>query len=175
MSIIFQVFAIQLAAHVIHQYPLPESVGLVKDSIFKKLHRFIDEVPSKRQHGVFFPLLPAIVLLCQTFPPLTVEAVDFLLHLCRVCLVNSLPGYNGDAVLPLDTKTVLHTSCNPQQLDTTPFNNDAKECRSNKMTSPLFLLEERLEYLRNLSLVEGARWAFDEIYKTVLMKVSCKT
>ena len=168
-------FAIQLAAHVIHQYPLPESVGLVKDSIFKKLHRFIDEVPSKRQHGVFFPLLPAMVLFCQTFPPLTVEAVDFLLHLCRACLINSPPGSNGSTLLPLDTKAVLHASCNSQQLNTTPFNKDPKESHSNKMTSPLFLLEERLASLRNLSLVEGARWAFDEISKTVLMKVSCKT
>ena len=108
----------------IHQYSLPESVGLVKD-ILKKLHRFIDEVPSKRQHGVFTPLLPAIVLLCQTFPPLSVEAIDFLLHLCRVCLINNSPGSNGNS----------------------------------NMGCPL----------------SGAKWAFDEISKTVLMKVSCKT
>ena len=180
----------------IHQYSLPESVGLVKD-ILKKLHRFIDEVPSKRQHGVFTPLLPAIVLLCQTFPPLSVEAIDFLLHLCRVCLINNPPGSNGNSnmgcpLLPLDTKTVLtlHASSSESQELSDKFSLPRKDKESElqspeksntddeKMafsSSPLFVLDERLLSLKKLSLLEGAKWAFDEISKTVLMKVSCKT
>ena len=79
-------FAVQLAAYVTNQYPLPEYLGVTRD-IFKHLHRFTEEISSEKHHEVFIPLLSFVVLFCETFPPLNMEATDFLLHLYRIYLV----------------------------------------------------------------------------------------
>ena len=73
-------FAVQLAANVTNQYPLPESLGVVRD-IFKHLHPLTEEIPSEKHHKVFIPLLPFVILICETFPPLSVEATDILFYL----------------------------------------------------------------------------------------------
>ena len=80
-----QQFAVQLAAHVIQQYPLPEAMGVAKD-IFKRLMVLANEIPADMREAYFLPLLPAVVKLCQTFPPLCTEATEFLVCLSKVCV-----------------------------------------------------------------------------------------
>ena len=71
-------FTVQLASYVTNQYPLPESLGVIKD-ILKRLHRFTEEIPSEKHHEFFTPLLPFVILFCETFPPLSVDATEFLI------------------------------------------------------------------------------------------------
>lgn len=78
-----QQFAVQLAAHVIHHYPLTDAMGVAKD-IFKQLSTLANEIPAHMREVYFLPILPAIVLFCKTFPPLSVEATNFLVALSKL-------------------------------------------------------------------------------------------
>ena len=69
----------------IQQYPLPDAMGIAKD-IFKRLALLASEIPAKIREEYFHPLLPSVVKLCQTFPPLCSEATEFLVHLSKVCV-----------------------------------------------------------------------------------------
>ena len=84
ISSFLQQFGIQLAAHVIEQYPLPDAMGIAKD-IFKRLMVLSNEIPASLREGYFLPLLPSVVKLSKTFPPLCKEATEFLVHLCKTC------------------------------------------------------------------------------------------
>lgn len=77
-------FGVQLAAHVIQQYPVPEAMGIAKD-IFKRLTILSSELSSELRESYFLAVLPSISLICRTFPPLCSEATQFLVHLSRVC------------------------------------------------------------------------------------------
>ena len=79
-----QQFGIQLAAHVIEQYPLPDAMGIAKD-IFKRLMVLNNEIPASMREEYFLPLLPSVVKLSKTFPPLCKEAAEFLVYLCKTC------------------------------------------------------------------------------------------
>ena len=74
----------QLAAHMIQQYPVPEAMGVAKD-IFKRLTVLSAEVSSQVRESYFLAVLPSITLICRTFPPLCCEATELLVHLSRVC------------------------------------------------------------------------------------------
>lgn len=82
-TLFLQVFGVQLAAHVIHQYPVPEAMGIAKD-IFKRLTVLASEIPSNIRDGYFSAILPSIALLCKTFPPISTDATEFLVCLTRV-------------------------------------------------------------------------------------------
>ena len=82
--IVLQQFAVQLAAQVIQQYPLPDAMGIARD-IFKRLMVLANEIPIHMREKYFQPLLPSVVKLCQTFPPLCSEATEFLVHLSKLC------------------------------------------------------------------------------------------
>lgn len=79
-----QQFGIQLAAHVIEQYPLPDAMGIARD-IFNRLMVLNNEIPASVREEYFLPLLPSVVKLSKTFPPLCKEAAEFLVHLCKTC------------------------------------------------------------------------------------------
>lgn len=79
-----QIFGIQLAAHVIHQYPLPETMGIAKD-IFQRLTVVSREVAADIRENYFISVLPSVSLLCKTFPPLCSDATTFLVHLTKLC------------------------------------------------------------------------------------------
>ena len=68
----------------IHQYPLPEVLPIAED-IFKRLFILANEIPDHMRESFFKPLLPSILLLSRTFPPLCSEATKFLVGLCRTC------------------------------------------------------------------------------------------
>ena len=68
----------------IEQYPLPDAMGIAKD-IFKRLMVLNNEIPASMREEYFLPLLPSVVKLTKTFPPLCKEAAEFLVHLCKTC------------------------------------------------------------------------------------------
>ena len=84
-----QQFGLQLAAHIINQYPRPEVLPIAED-IFKRLVILTNEIPDHMRETYFLPLLPSVVLLCQTFPPLCSEATKFLVGLSRACAARSV-------------------------------------------------------------------------------------
>ena len=84
-----QQFGIQLAAHIINQSPRPEVLPIAED-IFKRLVILTNEIPDHMRETYFLPLLPSVVLLCQTFPPLCSEATKFLVGLSRACTARSV-------------------------------------------------------------------------------------
>lgn len=80
----FQQFGVQLASHVIEQYPLPDAMGIAKD-IFKRLMVLTNEIPASVREQYFLPILPSVVKLAKTFPPLCKEAAEFLVQLSKTC------------------------------------------------------------------------------------------
>jgi integrator complex subunit 2 len=159
-----QVFAIQLTAHVTHQYPIPESLSILKD-IFKKVHSFIEDIPTKSYHSFFVPILPALVKFCQSFPPLTTEVVEILVHICQVCSV--VDDLSRGQVLPVDAVSIMKMFS---------MNGGATSSHDmNKSTDPVLAMEDELEYLKKSNLIDCVKWTFKEIMNTVLLKVSGKT
>ena len=164
-------FAIQLAATVTAQYPLSDAMGVARN-IFKRLDRLVIEVPSVQQDKVFKPVLPAVVTFCETFPPLCTEATSFLLHLCKVCSsnLNFVVGIESSLNLPekIDS-TGQHVISNVQMKKISSQNKEPVISQD-----PVFGMEDKLEFLSSVSLVEGARWTFNQIVKEVVLKVSGK-
>ncbi len=68
----------------IEQYPLPDAMGIAKD-IFKRLMVLNNEIPASMREDYFLPLLPSVVKLSKTFPPLSKEAAEFLVYLSKTC------------------------------------------------------------------------------------------
>ena len=79
-----QVFGIQLAAHVIGQYPVPEAMGIAKN-IIQQLTVLAGELTSPIRDDYYSAILPSLSLLCRTFPPLCSEVTAFLVHLTKIC------------------------------------------------------------------------------------------
>ena len=164
-------FAVQLVAYVTNQYPLPESLGLIR-VIFKRLHRFTEEIPSEKHHEVFIPLLSFVVLFCETFPPLSLEATDFLLHLCRICLVTET-ALQKDS-LPIKLSPLLQKTAIPSEQSTADVDSSASDPELINSADPLFAMEAKLTKLKKLSLSEAAELTFNELIKNVALKVSWK-
>ena len=59
-------------------------MGIAKD-IFKRLMVLTSEIPASVREQYFLPLLPSVVKLAKTFPPLCKEAAEFLVHLSKTC------------------------------------------------------------------------------------------
>ena len=87
-------FGIQLAAHAIHQYPVPDAMGIARD-ILKRLTVLSVEVSQEVRESYFLSVLPSLTLLCKSFPPLGSEATEFLVHLAKLCQ----PGVGSGARL----------------------------------------------------------------------------
>ena len=164
-------FAVQLVAYVTNQYPLSESLSLIRD-IFKRLHRFTEEIPSEKHHDVFITLLPFVVLFCETFPPLSVEATDFLLHLYRVCLVTETASQKDS--LPIILSPFLQKTVIPSEQATGDVDSSASDSESINSADPLFAIEAKLTKLKKVSLSEAAELTFNERIKNVVLKVSRK-
>ena len=59
-------------------------MGIAKD-IFKRLMILTNEIPASVMEQYFLPLLPSVVKLAKTFPPLCKEATEFLVQLSKTC------------------------------------------------------------------------------------------
>ena len=171
-----QVFAIQLAAHVTHQYPLPDAMGVARN-VFKKLNHLVVEIPLAKQEEVFKPVLPAIVIFCEAFPPLCVDATEFLLNLSKVCYVsgsNLKSGINISSLAKIQQPKTLDATGQPVQ-SPKPIIQDTDQEPSPPSQDPVFGMEDKLKFLKGISLTEGAKWTFQQVVKKVVLKVSGKT
>ena len=74
----------QFAAQVVHQYPVPVSMGIAKDILYH-LTLLAGELPHPLMEDYFTAILLSLSLLCQMFPPLCSEATEFLVHLAKMC------------------------------------------------------------------------------------------
>ena len=59
-------------------------MGIAKD-IFKRLMVLTNEIPASVREQYFLPVLPSVVKLAKTFPPLCKEAAEFLVQLSKIC------------------------------------------------------------------------------------------
>ena len=149
-------FTVQLAAYVTNQYPLPESLGVIMN-IFKCLHRFTEEIPSEKHHEVFISLLPFVILFCETFLTLSVEATDFLLHLSRICLVTETASQKDS--LPIKLSPLLQKNAIPSEQPAADVDSSAPDPESINSADPLFAMEAKLISS------EAAELTFNELIK----------
>lgn len=82
-SLLFQLFAIQLASYLCLQFPLPKAMGVAR-YILSRLSSLLATLPASKRSSFFTPALPTLVRFCRAFPPLCDEATGFLLELGRV-------------------------------------------------------------------------------------------
>ena len=59
-------------------------MGIAKD-IFKRLMVLTNEISASLREEYFLPVLPSVVKLAKTFPPLCKEAAEFLVQLSKTC------------------------------------------------------------------------------------------
>lgn len=90
-----QQFGIQLASQVLAHYPLPSATDTAQQ-LLKKLHTLLAEVPRQAHTDLFTPVLPFLVTLCQSFPPLSEETTRFLLKLGRQHLLGPSQPSRGE-------------------------------------------------------------------------------
>ena len=84
----------------IHQYPVPDAMGIAKD-ILKRLTVLSEEIPQEVREGYFLSLLPSLTLLCKSFPPLSSEVTQFLVHLTKLCQPAAASSFSvGRALTP---------------------------------------------------------------------------
>lgn len=92
-----QQFGFQLASQVLAHYPLPSATDTAQ-LLLKKLHALLAEVPRQAHADLFLPVLPFLVTLCQSFPPLSEETTRFLLKLGRQHLLGPSQRPQGERV-----------------------------------------------------------------------------
>lgn len=80
-----QVFAIELASYLCLQYSIAKSLSIARLCI-NVTHTLLGVLPSYQRPLLFLPALPALVRMCQAFPPLAEDVAVLLLQLGRVCL-----------------------------------------------------------------------------------------
>lgn len=130
---------------------------MVALSILSELNELAAKVPLKVRDAFFKCILTAIIKLCECFPPLCDEAIQFLLYLCQFQSINT----NVD----LYPKTTL------MKTSTTLVNSQADPIISK---DPVQGMENRLIYLQSVSLQEGIYWVFRQITKIVILPVAGK-
>ena len=128
-------------------------MGTASD-ILRRLGRLTTEVPVNKRDTVFKPLLPCIVSLCGTFPPIGVEGTEFLLQLGWVCLCSQ----------PSSLYQHIKTSHDGVVVDPLHCTN----------ADPVMAMEDKLAKLEKLSLVEAVQWAFSQLIQSAVLRVSAR-
>lgn len=128
-------------------------MGTASD-IIRRLGRLTTEVPVNKRDAVFKPLLPCVVSLCETFPPICVEGTEFLLQLGRVCLSSQ----------PSSLYQHVKTAHDSVSLDLLHSSN----------ADPVIAMEDRLAKLAEMSLVEAVQWTFSQLIHSAVLRVSAR-
>lgn len=71
-------------------------MGIARD-VLKRLSVLAAEVPPDVRESHFLSLLPSLTLLCRTFPPLSSEVTEFLVHLTRLCQPGPTPSSSSSS------------------------------------------------------------------------------
>ncbi|KFM65537.1 Integrator complex subunit 2, partial [Stegodyphus mimosarum] len=101
-----QVFAIELASHLCSQYAIAKSLSIAKLCI-NVCNTLLGVLPSIQHSKLFLPALPALIRMCEAFPPLCEDVAFLLCQLGRVCLsricaTSSVPPTTADLLLPTE-------------------------------------------------------------------------
>ncbi|XP_054712295.1 integrator complex subunit 2-like [Uloborus diversus] len=101
-----QVFAIELASHLCSQYAISKSLNIAKLCI-NVCNTLLGVLPSTMHNKLFLPALPALIRMCEAFPPLCEDVALLLCQLGRVCLsricaTSSVAPTTADLLLPMD-------------------------------------------------------------------------
>ncbi|XP_070571553.1 integrator complex subunit 2-like [Ptychodera flava] len=114
-----QIFAIQLVSYLCLQYALPKSLSVARLSV-NVMSTLLTVLPSHKRSQFFLPTLPALVNICQAFPPLYDDVASMLQQIGRICnsnlaVVSNIPqqrlGLNGD-IDPLPDKENVYENLN---------------------------------------------------------------
>ncbi|KAJ4443075.1 hypothetical protein ANN_04725 [Periplaneta americana] len=114
-----QVFAMDLVSHLAVQYALPKSLSVARLAI-NTLSTLLGVLPSWSRSELFGPCLPALVRICEAFPPLVDDVVSLLMQLGRICMseasltvrrdgsvISSMTGGNSDGKISAADNRVL--------------------------------------------------------------------
>ncbi|PNF24457.1 Integrator complex subunit 2 [Cryptotermes secundus] len=115
-----QVFAMDLVSHLAVQYALPKSLSVARLAI-NTLSTLLGVLPSWSRQELFGPCLPALVRICEAFPPLVDDVISLLMQLGRICMseasltarqdglvLSSMTGGNSDGKISAADN---HTLC----------------------------------------------------------------
>ncbi|KAI1291959.1 Integrator complex subunit 2 [Halotydeus destructor] len=80
-----QVFAIDLCSHLCIQYATPKFLSVAK-LCFNVSSTLLSILSGNKRSQFFIPVLPALIRLCQAFPPLQEDASSLLNQLQQICL-----------------------------------------------------------------------------------------
>ncbi|KAG1673893.1 Integrator complex subunit 2 [Nymphon striatum] len=104
-----QAFGIELISHLSLKYALPKALSIARLAV-QVLSTLISVLSTDKHCEVFAPLLPALVRICQAFPPLCEDVVNFLLQLG--CVSSSLSSFDN-ASSPRNITDFLSLSPSP--------------------------------------------------------------
>lgn len=90
-----QVFAVDLVSHLAIQYALPKSLSVARLAL-NTLSTLLGVLPSVLRTQLFLPVLPALVRICEAFPPLVDDTVSLLMQLGRICASEASLSYPRD-------------------------------------------------------------------------------
>ncbi|XP_054258735.1 integrator complex subunit 2 [Macrosteles quadrilineatus] len=98
-----QVFAVDLVSHLSLHYALPKSMSVARLAI-NTLSTLVTVLSSENRTELFTPALPALVRVCEAFPPLVDDVVSLLLQVGRVCLSEACAhgSYHPASLTPYD-------------------------------------------------------------------------
>lgn len=80
-----QIFSIQLCSYLCKQYSITKSLSIAK-LCFNVSNTLLPILPSEKIQKIFIQVLPALVRMCEPFPPLYEDAVSLLIQLSQICL-----------------------------------------------------------------------------------------
>ncbi|KAG8283054.1 Integrator complex subunit 2 [Homalodisca vitripennis] len=83
-----QVFAVDLVSHLSLHYALPKSMSVARLAI-NTLSTLVTVLSSENRAELFVPTLPALVRICEAFPPLVEDVVSLLTQVGKVCLAEA--------------------------------------------------------------------------------------
>ncbi len=81
------------------------------EDIFKRLFILTNEIPDHLRDNFFKPLLPSVLLLARTFPPLCAEATKLFVGLTRT----TSGGVSGGGETPLKGSMANNSLANAAQ------------------------------------------------------------
>jgi len=80
-----QIFSIQLCSYLCKQYSITKSLSIAK-LCFNVSNTLLPILPSEKIQKFFIEVLPALVRMCEPFPPLYEDAISILIQLSQICL-----------------------------------------------------------------------------------------
>ncbi|XP_072034600.1 integrator complex subunit 2-like [Amphiura filiformis] len=78
-----QIFAIELVSHLCLQYALPKSLSVARLTV-NVMSTLLAVLPEEKLSQFFLPTLPALIRICQAFPPMYEDVTSLLIQIGRM-------------------------------------------------------------------------------------------